>query len=168
MKHLLRLLPFIFLSAAPIFAGNVRVPSDGAMKLVMTIPAGWKTSVDKDGVFSAESPDEELALAAWAVDKTELENFKDAPNKLGRILADCATGIRITAQPVRGQVGSVRTILLTGTGIDVDDKSPVHFRVLILIGEPGDVAVLYLAADSDVPKWRLAFFDQILRSVRPE
>ena len=49
--------------------------------------------MDKEGVLSAESPDEELALAAWAVDKAELENFKDAPNKLGRILADCVTGI---------------------------------------------------------------------------
>ena len=168
MKHLLRLLPLILLSAASIFAGNVRLPSDGAMKLMLTIPDGWKTSVDKEGVLSADSPDEELGLAAWAVDKTELENFKDAPNKLGRILADCATGIRITAQPVRGQVGSVRTILLQGTGIDAEDKSPVHFRVLILIGGPGDVAVLYLAADSDTPKLRLAVFDQILRSVRPE
>ena len=168
MKSLPAFLLLILMSVSPILAGNVRIPSDGATKLVMTIPAGWKTSVDKDGVFSAESPDEELALTAWAVDKTELENFKDAPNKLGRILADCATGVRITAQPVRGQVGNVRTILLTGTGIDVDDKSPVHFRVLILIGGPADVMVLYLASDTDTPKLRLAAFDQILRSVRPE
>ena len=40
MKHLLRLLPLNFLHAPAIFAGNVRFPSDGAMKLVMKIPDG--------------------------------------------------------------------------------------------------------------------------------
>lgn len=168
MKSSLSFLILFLLSVAPVHAGNVRLPSDGAMKLQVTIPNGWKTSVDKEGVLSADSPDEELGLVSWAVDREELVKLKDAPNKLALMLADCVTGIRIVAQPVHGKVGNVLTTLVQGTGIDVDDKTPVHFRALILNGGAGDVTVVYLAAGSDVEKSRLAVFDQILRSVRPQ
>ena len=168
MKSPLSFLMLFLLSLAPVHAGNVRLPSDGAMKLQVTIPDGWKTSVDNEGVLDADSADEALGLLSWAVDKAELENFKDATHKLALILKDCATQIRVAGPPRQGQIGNVRTLLFQGTGIDAEDKSPVQFRALILIGGPENVTVLYLAADSKVGQLRLAMLDRIVNSVRPE
>ena len=168
MKSPLFFLILLLLSVAPIHAGNARLPSNGAMKLSMTIPDGWTTEVDDEGVLNAESPDEELGLSAWALDKADIENLKDAAHGLERILGDCATQIRVAGAPHHGQVGNVRTVLFEGTGIDTDDKSPVRFRALLLFGGPGGVTVLYLAADIKAAPQRLAVIDQIVRSVRAE
>lgn len=168
MKFLLSTSLLVFMSFATVLAGNVPLPRDGAMKLVVTLPDTWKSSVDEDGVLNAESPDEELGLAAWAVDKAELGDIHDAHDKLERIFRDCVKNIRLTAVPRRGVFGTIKTTVFEGTGIDVDDDEPVQFRAIVLVGGPQDVVVLYAGADNDVQRIRLAILDQIIRSVRPE
>lgn len=168
MKSLLPLFLLVLASFAPAFAGDVRIPSDGAMKLVATIPDTWKSSVDKDGALNAESPDEELGITAWAVDKEDLADIHDTHNKLARIFRDCVKDIRLTAVPRAGVLGTIQTTTFEGVGTDADDGEAVIFRAVILVGGPGDVVVFYAAADKDVQRARLAVLDQIIRSVRPQ
>ncbi len=168
MKQILPFILVVILSAASALAGNVRLPSDGAMKVVATIPDTWKQSVDKDGVLEAESPDEELGIATWAVDKAELGDIRAAPDKFARIFRDCVKDMGLSAVPRNFMLGTIQTTVIEGTGIDVEDGEPVIFRAIILVGGPEDVVVFYAAADRNVQRAKLAILDQIIRSVRQE
>lgn len=168
MKAFLRITLLLLVLVAPIFAGNARIPGGGPVKLLVTLPDDWKSELDEDGELSAESPNEELGLACWAVPVSEMADFKNLTANIGKILDECVTKLTLACMPRNGQIGKVRTVLFDGTGLDADDNQPVKFRALILFAGPEDVTVLYVAAGSQAGPGKSAVLDQIVRSVRPE
>ena len=167
MKHtLLTVLGVSIALITTTLAVDKTFPEEGGQKFTVTVPDNWVCEVDSDGVLTAESPDEDVALVAWAADDAEMADFKNPAPNLDHILRDCVKGIRLKGEPKKMMVGKSHAWVFEGAGTDVDDSTPVLFQAMILVTGPTDATVLCLEADRKAKATHIAGMDKILASVR--